>query len=171
MSVTQTSREAFEKLGSKLIGHQSAVFEALADIGPAHNARILEYLNQKAKVNRREPTWQINQITGRVRELVDYHNIVEELGTFEGLWHGTKKRYDFRRVRGDMREPAGWVKVARKKKPVPLPQASKVSSDLRRQIEQSYARRYEAGEAGRRLVECRQDRRHGKRPSNQLTLF
>jgi len=131
MAVRDTSRESLEKLQQKLPRITQRVFEALLDIGPTHNNRILEYLNQKEQATLKprylKRKWQINQVCGRVNELVHTHCIVEDLGAHKGNWHGEKKTYHLWRVIGDERRPIGWI-------PVPEKTAAPVKSIAKRRV-------------------------------------
>ncbi|MHC4397775.1 MAG: hypothetical protein ACYS1A_19190 [Planctomycetota bacterium] len=115
MPVLDTSKEALEKIRSKLPRITQQVFEAILDIGPTHNNRILEYLNQKEmatlRPGRQKRKWQINQITGRVNDLVHKHCIVEDLGPHKGTWYREDKTYHLWRAVGDQRQPKGWMPV------------------------------------------------------------
>lgn len=118
MAVRDTSRESLEKIQQKLGRITQRIFKALLDIGPTHNNRILEYLNQKEQATLKprylKRKWQINQVCGRVNELVHTHRIVEDLGPHKGNWHGEKKTYHLWRVIGDERRPIGWISVPEK---------------------------------------------------------
>ncbi|GAH43986.1 unnamed protein product, partial [marine sediment metagenome] len=88
------------------------------DLGPTHNNRILEYLNQKEMMTRKprflKRKWQINQVCGRVNDLVKIYCIVEDLGPHKGTWYREKKTYHLWRAIGDERKPAGWTPVPEK---------------------------------------------------------
>lgn len=115
MPVLDTSKEALEKIRSKLPRITQQVFAAILDIGPTHNNRILEYLNQKEmatlRPGHRKRKWQINQICGRVNDLVHTYCIVEDLGPHKGTWYRENKTYHLWRVIGDERGPIGWTPV------------------------------------------------------------
>ncbi len=92
---------------------QRAVLELLEEIGPAHDRRLLEALNQKerasGKPRRLQRHWEINQVTARRNELVKL-GLVMDIGAYSGLWNDERKVYHFWAVQGDYRQPAGWVK-------------------------------------------------------------
>lgn len=121
MPVRETSLIALEELKGRLEPNQWKVYEILSEIGPAHDQRILEALNQKEqladKPKRYKRIWAINQVTGRRNELVGLQ-LVKCLGQYSGIWNGRKKTYCFWAVQGDLRQPAGWVRLADK----PLPE-------------------------------------------------
>ncbi len=112
MTVKDTSREAFERVRQICGPDEQAVFEILSEIGPAHDRRILEALNQKesfkSKKDRR--IWTINSVTGRRNGLID-KQLIFDIGSWRGSWYGQKKTYHFWRVCGDTRQPAGWQLV------------------------------------------------------------
>jgi len=118
MAVRDTSREALEKIRLELPRITRQVFEAILNLGPTHNNRVLEYLNQKEQATLKprylKRKWQINQVCGRVNELVHTHRIVEDLGPHKGTWHGEKKTYHLWRVIGDERKPIGWIPAPEK---------------------------------------------------------
>ena len=113
MTTQDTSKKAFED-NSKTLGPKTQkIFDAMLEICPTHNNRILEYLNQKEMHKPRDQRcfWQINQITGRVNDLVHKYQIIRDLGPHRGLWHGQKKVYCIWAVIGENQIPAGWEKV------------------------------------------------------------
>lgn len=118
MAVQDTSRKALEKIRSELPRITQQVFEAILDLGPTHNNRILEYLNQKEMMTRKPRSqkrkWQINQVCGRVNDLVKIYCIVEDLGPHKGTWYREKKTYHLWRAIGDERKPVGWTPAAEK---------------------------------------------------------
>jgi len=126
MPVRDTSLIAFEKIKDSLEPNQQRVFEILLEIGPAHDNRILEALNQieAAKPKRQRRKWRINQVTGRRNRLVGL-GVVEDIGMFRGVWDREKKTYHFWRIKHDTRTPAGWVKVEKKITPHPAPAPQK----------------------------------------------
>jgi len=110
-AVRDTSLIALEAVNRRLEPDQQAVFELLAEIGPSHDRRILEALNQKEqrtlKPRRFKRHWEINQVTARRHELVKL-GLVKDIGVYNGTWNGEKKVYHFWAVQGDYRQPAGW---------------------------------------------------------------
>jgi len=118
MPVRDTSKIALEKTQSKLPRITQQVFEMILELGPTHNNRILECLNQKEqstlKPRYQKRKWQINQVCGRVNELVHIYCIVEDLGPHKGTWYRKKKTYHLWRVIGDEREPIGWRPIQEK---------------------------------------------------------
>lgn len=113
MPVRETSLIALEKL-KRLEPDQQAIIVLLDEIGPAHDRRILEALNQKEqatlKPKRLKRIWEINQVTARRNELVR-PGLVRDLGRFAGYWKGQKKIYHFWSIWGDLREPIGWKRL------------------------------------------------------------
>lgn len=112
MTVKDTSREAFERVRQVCGPDEQAVFEILSEIGPAHDRRILEALNQKEafKPKNTRRIWTINSVTGRRNGLID-KRLVYDIGSWQGIWCGHKKTYHFWRASGDARDPAGWQLV------------------------------------------------------------
>lgn len=114
MAVRETSLMALEQVQKRLEPDQWAVFEILAEIGPAHDRRILEALNQRERMTlkpkRFKRRWEINQVTARRNELVKM-GLIRDIGAFSGYWHSDKKTYHFWAVQGDERELVGWEKL------------------------------------------------------------
>lgn len=70
MSVSMTSKDAYTAIKDKLGARQTAVYEAITELGVATNEAIAEHLN-----------WPLQSVTGRVTELRNYGLIdVEGLG-------------------------------------------------------------------------------------------
>lgn len=109
--VRDTSLMALKKVNKRLEPDQRAVLELLEEIGPAHDLRLLEALNQKEqkalKPREFKRAWKINQVTARRNELVELR-IINDIGVFKGIWNNEKKTYHFWAVQGDYRQPAGW---------------------------------------------------------------
>ncbi len=114
-AVKDTSLLALEKVNKRLEPDQQAVLEILEEIGPAHDLRILEALNQKEQRSLKprdlKRHWKINQVTARRHELVNIHRIVKDIGVYRGTWEDEKKTYHFWAVQGDYRQPAGWERL------------------------------------------------------------
>jgi len=109
MSVKDTSIIALEELRKTSMGKdQQAVFEALLEIGPTHDQKIMEYLNQQEQTKRREERrlWTINNITGRRNQLID-KGIVHGMGPYRVQWYGKEKTYHIWSLRYDSRSPIG----------------------------------------------------------------
>jgi hypothetical protein len=113
MAVQDTSKKALDNTQKSLGNKQQIIFEALLEIGPSHNNRILEYLNQKESLKPRgqRKFWQINQVCGRINELINEKQIVRDLGPHRGFWHGQSKTYHIWAVIGENQNPFGWVPV------------------------------------------------------------
>lgn len=118
MSVQDTSKIALEKIRDKLPAITQKVFDVILDIGPTHNNRILEYLNQKESLKPRNQRryWQINQVCGRVNDLVHIYRIVRDLRSHSGKWHGEPKKYHIWAVIGEDRKPVGWTPIPKVEK-------------------------------------------------------
>ena len=118
MAIRDTSLIAYDKVLRDLPKACQPVFEILLELGPCHNNRILEALNQREqkslKPSHLKRRWQINQVTGRINDLVYRYPVVEDLGPHRGIWNSEDKVYHFWRVRGDQRTPAGWMSVESK---------------------------------------------------------
>jgi len=120
VAVRDTSIEAFYKeVKPRLATDEQAVFEILYELGPSHDRRILEALNQKEAFKPRaiRRTWEINAVTGRRNGLLSKcclmgAGVVIDLGKFRGIWCGRPKTYHFWSIRGDSRGvPPGWEKA------------------------------------------------------------
>jgi len=125
MPIRDTSREAFEQLAGSGAKEtlRELVFAAVLDIGPVHNLRLLEYLQQreKQKLKKGRITWTTNNAWPRVTYLVAMGSL-RNLGTFRGVWEGKKKTLHFWAAggQGENDIPPGWVKV-KKENTYPLP--------------------------------------------------
>ncbi|MGA1979492.1 MAG: hypothetical protein ABSG99_02850 [Sedimentisphaerales bacterium] len=112
-AVKDTSLMALEKVNRRLEPDQLAVLELLEEIGPAHDLRLLEALNQKEQKSLKprefRRAWKINQVTARRNELVKL-GLIRDIGMYNGFWEGRAKTYHFWMVQGDYRCPAGWVR-------------------------------------------------------------
>ena len=165
MPVRDTSRMALEENAERLGADEQAVFAILCEIGPAHDRRILEALNQKEAVTlkpkKQKRKWEIMSVTGRRNKLVML-GVVEDIGSFKGQWNGKNKTYHFWRVRHDQRDPVGWVKI--ETRPKEYHHTLPVSSETKRDMSVS--------EAGRVLVaERRRGRKKPAKLQDQLQLF
>jgi hypothetical protein len=114
-AVKDTSLMALEKVNKRLEPDQQAVLEILEEIGPAHDLRILEALNQREsktlRPKRFKRHWEINQVTARRHELVNILGLVRDIGKFKGNWYGESKTYHFWAVHGDNRQPSAWERL------------------------------------------------------------
>ena len=130
MPVRETSKIALEKLKESPVTHK--IFKAILEIGPTHNNRILEFLNQKEsyKPRRQRRKWQINQVCGRVHDLVHIYSLVRDLGTHGGRWHGQAKKDHLWIVAGDERKPVGWRSVPKEDLPKPTIPPADVKTGL-----------------------------------------
>jgi len=123
-NVRDTSLRALKENGESLGIDQQLVFEAIIELGPTYDKRILEYLRQreaqKSRCNRRPKLWETSDVTGRRNELtkkcmIDNQGLVIDLGAYYGGdWAGNKfkiKKYHFWAARNDPTPvPAGWYK-------------------------------------------------------------
>lgn len=129
MTIRDTSLIALEQIKDKLNHDEQLVFEILLELGPCHDRRILEALNQKEsmKPSRQRRKWEINSVTGRRNGLV-VKEAVRDLGPHKGLWDGKVKTYHFWKVRDDDRAvPPGWSPVPKASRPVP--RRSRIEAD------------------------------------------
>ena len=115
MSVTETSREAYEKVMAHPDRDLAEVLAMIEELGPCHNNRILEALQQAEKQRprkkRRGCPWVSNNAWPRVTELM-IMGVVVNMGQYRGVWNGRNVSFNFRRVAGEDRAvPPGWVKV------------------------------------------------------------
>lgn len=160
MAVRDTSLIAYyEKVRKSLEPDEDAVFCILLELGPAHDRRILEALNQKEqatlKPKRQRRRWEINQVTGRRNGLLG-KGVIEDLGAHNGRWHDKAKTYHLWRVRVDKRQPAGWSKLPAKEVPQKNPQKIRRQREQRiERSEQPVLRSLRVSEAGRVLREYR----------------
>ena len=151
----------YEKVRKSLEPDEDAVFCILLELGPAHDRRILEALNQKEqktrKPKRQKRKWEINQVTARRNGLLG-KGVIEDLGAHNGRWHDKAKTYHLWRVRVDKRQPIGWGKVEKSAigGPRKTPQELRRQRDQRTErAEQPVLRSLRVSEAGRVLREHR----------------
>ena len=129
--VTESSRKAYEKRYGKLNADYDAVYNMIEQLGPCHNNRILEALQQAQKrmavKDRRATVWVSNNVWNRVNELINKLGLVRDLGRHKGVWQGRNVSFNFRKIVGDMaqvgdtQESAGWERlplVEKKTRPV-----------------------------------------------------
>jgi hypothetical protein len=130
MPVRETSKLALEKL--KEAPTTQKIFEAILEIGPTHNNRILEFLIQKESFKPRPQRrkWEINQVCGRVHDLIHMYSLVRDLGPHRGRWHGSPKTYHLWIVIGDDRKPAGWRPVPKEALPKSTIPPAEIKSGL-----------------------------------------
>ncbi len=108
-----------------------AVYNMIEQLGPCHNNRILEALQQAQKrmavKDRRATVWVSNNVWNRVNELINKLGLVRDLGRHKGVWQGRNVSFNFRKIVGDMaqvgdtQESAGWERlplVEKKTRPV-----------------------------------------------------
>ncbi len=120
MSVTETSIEVLDKVRGSLNRDQRIVLAMIEELGPCHNNRILEALQQadraKKRVDRRSVGWVSNNAWPRVYDLL-LVGVVIDMGKYKGVWDGRNVSFNFRRIAGDARAvPPGWVKAKVKRK-------------------------------------------------------
>jgi hypothetical protein len=123
-NVRDTSLRALEESKVILGADQQEVFEALIELGPTYDNRILEYLRQKESIKsrdkRRPNLWEKSDITGRRNQLmrkcqIGNQGIVVDLGSYfckTIIRNKLKiKKYRLWAIRYEQRPvPAGWYK-------------------------------------------------------------
>ncbi len=115
MTVTETSKEAYERVMAHPDRDLAEVLAMIEELGPCHNNRILEALQQadkqRPRKKRRGCVWVSNNCWPRVTDLMMLR-VVVNMGQYRGVWEGRNVSFNFRRVGGDGRPvPPGWVKV------------------------------------------------------------
>lgn len=172
MAVRDTSLLAYKEILKRLEPDEQKVFEILLELGPTHDQRILEALNQKEqatlKPKRKKRTWTINSVTGRRNGLLG-KGAVTDLDTHRGYWHSAKKTYHIWRVTGDKREPIGWTPVPKEDLPKPAKKPVEVKAhieQIRQKATGPILQKLKVSEAGRILA--KQPRRNRKRTANQM---
>ncbi len=166
MTVTETSREAYESITECLGNAQSEVLAMIECLGPCHNNRILEALQQadraRPRNQRRGVPWVSNNCWPRVTELMML-KVVVNMGKFQGRWSGRAVSMNFRRVSGDQRLiPAGWVRV-QQREPIRMP---------KKVIDAAERLKMGASVAGRKLREYRKVKgRKTTEPTGQLVFW
>ena len=178
MTVRDTTLIARELIKDKLEPDQQAIVEILEEMGPTHDRRILEALNQKEqatlKPKRQKRKWEINSVTARRNDLLNMGLIID-LGSHKGTWHGDKKTYHIWRLGSDLREPIGWKPVTKQRKPLPTPEQRYESrqhlQEIREKAGAGILQRINASEAGRILRGCRKTGPQNEDAVKQLVLF
>jgi len=164
--VRDSSLIALERLSERTKeSDKDRVLNILLEIGPTHDRRILEALNQAEQktLKKHRRVWEINSVTGRRNDLVA-NDLVEDMGLHSGRWHDREKSYHIWRVRGDDKPaPPGWRKVES------APQAHRSyaerKANIRRIREEAEAR------VMKRIKEHRQVRRQKQTiPTGQLLM-
>ena len=111
--IVETSILAFEKIKGSLEPLEQEVWLALLELGPTHDLRLQEYLQQreKQKPRRDRRQWKINVVTARRGGLCNKGQ-VRLFGLYKGQWNDEKKVYRIWGLTNDAREPAGWTKLS-----------------------------------------------------------
>ncbi len=175
MTVQDSSLLAYEEIKNKLQNYQAAVLNILEEIGPTHDLRILEALNQKEKTKpkRKRRIWHINEVTARRNELV-LLSIVIDIGPHRGFWRREKKVYHIWRVAGDKRLPSGWtkadIKINMPRSPEQIKKQSDNYKEIRQQAASEISANINASRAGQILAEHR-IRKSRKRETKEKLLF
>ena len=175
MAVRDTSLIALERIKDKLEPDEQAVFEILLELGPTHDRRILEALNQKEKATlkpkKQKRRWEINSVTGRRNALLGM-GAIDDLGPHRGTWHGAPKTYHIWRLRGDLRELIGWkpvkIKVERVSNPQEIQQRKEHVQQIHQRAEQPILEKIRVHEAACTLAT---HRHRYKKPKPQEALL
>jgi hypothetical protein len=113
-NVRETSIKALRENRIKLGHSQMEVFRAFLELGPMHDARIYEYLEQREKLKPRKlkrHKWENSNICGRRNQLIG-KGVMVDLGSYRGIWNGERKTYHLWAVWNDERPvPAGWERA------------------------------------------------------------
>lgn len=171
--VKETSLLALKSLrATKHIARdQAAVIGILEEIGPTHDLRILEALNQKEKTTlkpkRQRRVWTINSVCGRRNELVEL-GVVFDLGPHRGIWRGRKKLYHIWKLLGDERMPAGWTPEAVIERRETRDDGQMTHLEMRQRAEEPVLAALRVTEAARTL---RQRREHLKQANLQGAML
>jgi len=113
MPVRSTSKDALEIIRPNLPASMQPIYDCLDDLGPCHDNRILEYLQQKQKQkpSKDRKRWRITGVNARRNDLINRGEVLC-LGKFEGKWEGQSKKYLFHGLKIDSRPvPPGWVEI------------------------------------------------------------
>ena len=169
--ITETSLNQFNKINLEPL--EQEVFRALDELGPVHDLRLQEYLqqreNQKPKRERRK--WGINIVTARRMGLVN-RGLANLAGIYRGQWNDKQTPYRFWRLVNDAREPAGWEKIPDEE----LKRMQNVAKKLRERRARNKVVKlkaaFTASDFGRALVNCRYEKQR-QRPveTAQMALF
>lgn len=158
--MTENSRQYFDELKSSgaLSRLELEVFAAVIDIGPVHNLRLLEYLQQKEAVNKRKADrieWTRSNCWPRVTSLTSNGHLID-LGAYRVTWGCKVKTLHVRSVKyGAAAVDPSWEKVE--------------TSPTRKTVNKAtQSARVKASQAGRNLQACRKRKRQGDK--KQLTF-
>lgn len=170
MTTRDTSLSAFLELIESGARHtlQTEVYRAILSIGPVHNMRLLEYLQQKEKVNKpkeKRIAWTRSNCWPRVTDLVSIGAVIDA-GRYRLDWLGKNKTLHVWYVASANTEiPSSWKKVETK--------ISEKGSQAQRHKGKIEAMRVSsASQAGRVLQACRHKNTRTKQPkSGQKMLF
>jgi len=147
--VRETSLSSFAELrrSGRLTRNQSAILTILDEIGPSHDLRVLEALNQQEQVTLKNPkerrVWTINSVTS-LRNCLIAKRLIVDCGCFIGSWCGNRRARHLWRLTGDLRPiPAGWIRcelsVKQKARRTPPLMVRLAGQILRRQPRRSKA--------------------------------
>jgi hypothetical protein len=162
----ENSQACFDELKESgvLSRLELAVFAAVCEIGPVHNLRLLEYLQQRELVNRKKHErieWTVSNCWPRVTALVGKGHL-RDLGTYRIPWHGRTKTLHVWAIKYDSPPvDAGWEQVESAKV-----KGAKVKEERKKAADSA---RCKSSQAGRTLQACRKTKR--KKASNQRMLF
>ncbi len=120
--IRETSKLAFDAISAGPAGGvktrlRDLVLASIIEIGPVHNLRLLEYLQQKEKLKKKADRieWTRSNCWPRVSDMTAIGGAVTDLGAFRGTWRGKKKTLHFWAVSGQSNKiPPGWEKLDRK---------------------------------------------------------
>lgn len=170
MTTRDTSLAAFLELIESGARHtlQTEVYRAIVAIGPVHNMRLLEYLQQKEKVNKKPAArivWTRSNCWPRVTGLVSMGAVIDA-GRYRLDWLGKNKTLHVWYVASANTEiPSSWKKVEKKI-------SEKGSQAQRHKGTMDAMRVSSASEAGRVLQACQHKKPQTKQTkSGQKMLF
>jgi hypothetical protein len=152
---------------------EQEVYAALAELGPAHNLRIQEFLRQKETVNKRSQErrdWPINVVCGRVNTLHCKGQIVFA-GYYRGYWNGKKKTYKFWALTADSRQPAGWVKLTPEEVEAMRQKTEGRIQQKESRRERKFRQVFTPSDFGRELARLRYKKQQERLNKKQHTLF
>jgi hypothetical protein len=152
---------------------EQEVFNALDELGPAHNLRIQEYMRQREAVNKRSQErrdYPINVVCGRVNTLHAKGQVIFA-GYYRGVWNGKKKTYKFWSLAADKREPAGWVKLTDEEVAEMKQDAEHRTQKIEKRKERKFAQVFTPSDFGRMLVNLRYKKQNEKINKSQMKLF
>ncbi len=164
--VDPNSIAEFKRIRRHLARLEAVVWRAILDLGPTHDLRLQEYLEQAESLKRKKyrRQWPINVVTGRRYKLALKGHIIFS-GYYRCVWNGKTKVRKFWALSADKREPAGCEKLTPE-------EVEAMKSNTRIQNSVASRQNMTPSDFGRALVNFRYEKaKHQPINTNQRMLF